>query len=268
MLSTAELGRTVGPETSSPELALVDDDLAVRARERLAEPDDTLARVQHEIWLSRLAACEAACTDHTSEFARRWRSVAARLARLQAMRLGPALLAAGAFAATLAIAARFDTDVDFQGTQAAPASPNSVELVAPPTVSSTGSDKTATATGSGRTATATGSEKTVRRGSSGSERPKSRISASRPSTKSEPGRRRFAWAPVPGASSYRVEFFRGDARIYTADTSRPQLALPARWTLAGRTHRLTPGTYRWYVWPVSSGIRRSEATVQAELVVR
>ena len=37
--------------------------------------------------------------------------------------------------------------------------------------------------------------------------------------------------------------------------------------LRGRTVRLTPGTYRWYVWPVTKSGRATQAVVQAKLTV-
>ena len=79
--------------------------------------------------------------------------------------------------------------------------------------------------------------------------------------------RRFAWAPVANASGYHVEFFRGSSRVFAADASRPQITIPASWSHGGREARFEPGEYRWYVWPLVSGRRSSEAVVQAKLVV-
>lgn len=80
--------------------------------------------------------------------------------------------------------------------------------------------------------------------------------------------RRFAWAPVPRAASYYVEFFRGATRVFAASTDRAEIAVPKRWSFKGKAHSLAPGDYRWYVWPVfaSSG-RASAASVQARLRV-
>jgi len=79
--------------------------------------------------------------------------------------------------------------------------------------------------------------------------------------------RRFAWAPADGASGYRFELFRGSSRIFTAETSRPELLLPANWRVAGKRQTLRAGAYRWYVWPLVAGARSSAAIVQASLVV-
>jgi len=79
--------------------------------------------------------------------------------------------------------------------------------------------------------------------------------------------RRFAWAPTKGASAYHVELFRHEARIFAADTRQPQLAVPARWQMNGRQQKLSAGEYRWLVWPVVSGRRASSATVQATLTI-
>jgi len=84
----------------------------------------------------------------------------------------------------------------------------------------------------------------------------------------KPRARRFAWAPAPGASGYHIEFFKGTVRAFSANTTRPELTVPALWKGGRRTRSLLPGEYRWYVWPVISGRRTSQAIVQAKLVVR
>jgi hypothetical protein len=83
----------------------------------------------------------------------------------------------------------------------------------------------------------------------------------------KPRARRFAWAPAPGASAYHVEFFRGSAQVFSANTTRPELTVPAHWKDARRTRSLVAGEYRWYVWPVVSDTRASTAIVRAKLVV-
>ena len=79
--------------------------------------------------------------------------------------------------------------------------------------------------------------------------------------------RRFAWAPVEAAVGYRVELFRGDQQVLRATTKQPVYELAARWRHQGRAERLTPGSYRWYVWPVLPSGPAAEAVVQARLDV-
>ena len=79
--------------------------------------------------------------------------------------------------------------------------------------------------------------------------------------------RRFAWAPVEGATGYHVELFRGADRVLAQDTKEPVLELGSTWRYQGREMRLTPGTYRWYVWPITQAGRASQAIVQAKLPV-
>ena len=81
----------------------------------------------------------------------------------------------------------------------------------------------------------------------------------------KPAPQRFAWAPSPGATAYHVELFRGSAKVFDADTQHTVITIPARWTFDGRTRALGPGEYRWYVWPLVSGIRATRAIVQARL---
>jgi hypothetical protein len=79
--------------------------------------------------------------------------------------------------------------------------------------------------------------------------------------------RRFAWAPVPGADGYHIEFFRDSKRVLSVSSTQPQVAIPKQWRSGGKLHALTPGEYQWYVWPVIAGQRATTAVVQAKLVV-
>ena len=104
---------------------------------------------------------------------------------------------------------------------------------------------------------------------------KKRVSSAPPSSASRSGRtqtsdappQRFAWAPTPGASAYRVELFRSGIQVFAAATRQPVMTLPRRWTFEGRSHSLEAGMYTWYVWAVENGRRATQATVQARLSV-
>lgn len=92
-------------------------------------------------------------------------------------------------------------------------------------------------------------------------KPKARPATPKPAV--EP--RRFAWAPVDGAVSYHVELFRGADRVLAKETTEPILELGSSWRYEGKTVQLTPGSYRWYVWPVTKSGRATQAVVQAKL---
>jgi hypothetical protein len=79
--------------------------------------------------------------------------------------------------------------------------------------------------------------------------------------------RRFAWAPVDGAVGYHVELFRGNDRVLARDTKEPVLELAPSWRYLGPTVTLTPGEYRWNVWPLTASARGTQAVVQAKLTV-
>jgi hypothetical protein len=79
--------------------------------------------------------------------------------------------------------------------------------------------------------------------------------------------RRFAWAPAPNASGYRVELFRGPTRVFARSTKKPEVTVPTSWTLNGEKRSLDPGEYRWYVWPVYAGRTGATAIVQTKLTV-
>jgi hypothetical protein len=82
-----------------------------------------------------------------------------------------------------------------------------------------------------------------------------------------PEPRRFAWAPVEGATGYHVELFRGNDRVLAEETKQPVLELGPSWRYEGRVVRLTAGDYRWYVWPVTKSGRATQAVVQAKLSI-
>ena len=227
---------------TSPELVLVDESLARRARESLPAPDDTLKRLEHAIWLRRLAALERATagaelTEDTYEAAH---VQLRRPPRFLAGRRRKAVVAAATAASGMSLALLLGVNVNFRGS---PAGADSFEAeTAPPPASVPSAPSPRATTPSKRPAAP-------------AERPPRATS------------RTFAWAPLPAASAYHVELFRGQARVYTIDVTEPRFTLPSSWKHAGRVERLDPGTYRWNVWPVVGGLRQSQATVQAELVV-
>jgi hypothetical protein len=57
------------------------------------------------------------------------------------------------------------------------------------------------------------------------------------------------WSAVPKASYYNVQLFRNGKKILTVWPTKPNLRVPSTWTFGGAPFRLTPGVYRWYVWP-------------------
>jgi hypothetical protein len=80
----------------------------------------------------------------------------------------------------------------------------------------------------------------------------------------------FVWVADPGASAYEFQLFRGAERVFRARVEEPRLDLPGRWRHAGTAQALTPGSYRWYVWPVSAETKRQAAVaiVQARLEIK
>jgi hypothetical protein len=57
------------------------------------------------------------------------------------------------------------------------------------------------------------------------------------------------WAHVRGASYYNVQLWKGKQKLLSLWPAGPSLRLKARWSYAGKAHRLLPGRYTWYVWP-------------------
>jgi len=241
-------------EPVSPELVLVDRTLADRVHSRLSMPEDTLARIDALVQASRRRALarRSMATLHQTEprVVERPRRVEVGRTCATRWRGRPVTFAGGVAAGTLIavmlLGLRADVTGDPGGANTpvlegidAPIIPVSTPAVPAPVPA-------VPKTQIGRT----------------SSRPSPRLPAD-----PRPRLQRFAWAPVVGASSYEVELFRGSSKVFEADTRRPVLTIPARWIFEQKRQTLRPGTYRWYVWPVSSGTRATTAVVQAMLTV-
>jgi hypothetical protein len=57
------------------------------------------------------------------------------------------------------------------------------------------------------------------------------------------------WTPVRGASYYNFQLYRGGKKILSVWPRKASLQLKSSWRFHGRRYRLSPGRYRWYVWP-------------------
>ena len=57
------------------------------------------------------------------------------------------------------------------------------------------------------------------------------------------------WVPVGRAFYYNVQLYRGSTKVLSAWPSQNKFPVRSTWKYRGRRYRLTPGTYRWYVWP-------------------
>lgn len=232
--STAEVTSDVAVEPQSPELVLVAGTMAREARELLALPEDTLVRIERAIWTKRVAAM------HEANAAAARERPNARASKPSSSRARTRLIPAAAIGATASLVVLFGVNVNFRGSPAEAVWSEQipdVPLVSAPQAPETPGPPDMAAPPAGGVRDSTSS-------------------------------RRFAWAPVAGASGYHVEFFKGTTRIYAADVRRPQISLPTMWRHAGKPYRLVAGRYRWYVWPIASGLRLPQATVQAELAVR
>jgi hypothetical protein len=242
----------------SPELALIDDALAARARAVLPEPEDTIDR----LWRS---AANARSLGAVGEPASR------------RGRIGRRVLVTAAVLGVTAFGLGFGVRIDFGGGDGARAVGVSVPVPRAAVTVPFSDDDT-----SGDDASRSKAPKRARRAKVVGKRDvekrakadsaKTRVSgpgANRVAVGSEGAvPRRFAWAPVPRATGYHVEFFRGDTRVYASSTASPEVTLPTRWRFRGRVHTLLPGDYRWYVWPIlDDGNRAPAASVRARLHV-
>jgi hypothetical protein len=57
------------------------------------------------------------------------------------------------------------------------------------------------------------------------------------------------WRVVPKAKFYNAQVYRSGRKILSVWPSRSRLKMTRSWRHEGRTFRLKPGVYTWYVWP-------------------
>jgi hypothetical protein len=230
-------GRGVQREQISPELVLVDPELAQRARERLsAEP---------------FPAVEA---RRPTAAPTRPRSARSGRGRARLRRAVAALVALGAVAAVGVVATGMPSSVTRwfrgDGRDAAPAATRA-EKTTPASSATTNPRRPHT---KGRAA--------------GSPAPPPQHVRRR----QRPARGRvFAWPRTAGTAFYLVEFFKRGKKIYEARPSAPRLTLPRQWTFKGRRYRLAPGRYDWEVRAFSgprSNPSSAKVIVSAKLQIR
>jgi hypothetical protein len=81
----------------------------------------------------------------------------------------------------------------------------------------------------------------------------------------------FIWPAVARASFYRVEFFRRGREIFKALSPAPRLELPLRWIYRGRRFQLASGIYSWRVSPAfgpQSRLRYGSPIIRSTWVAR
>lgn len=224
-------------EPLSPELALVDPELAATARERLPEAPQSYAVPSPSYeFASRLVVEYERAARETGELEEPRRRPRRRR-RGRYVALAFTLLALPV--ALWAMEGRGDDDVAGSSKPAvqtpAPVAPE------PPSVD------TQTSKGTVRTRTRPARRRTPARRADPSRR---RRAAVPKHARSAPVLR---WAPVGTATFYWFQLYRiglpGAQKILDAWPTRARLEVPRVWTNASRRYRLAAGRYRWEVWP-------------------
>jgi hypothetical protein len=235
-----------GRDPVSPELALVDPELARRERAQLPLPPPPARREPHPPDTARASGRPSVPTaplppqPEPPRQRSRGRRVARRVAAMTAL---AAIGAAGIAAASVA---RHGEQPEL-GAPAAqvpsadtPAAPRRARQ---PTRSGARATTTRAAAGATRTRAATGTQPPPTPPPAATQT----TAAPAPPPRTGPEPRTFAWLPVPRATHYRVEFYRGPTRILVAFPARPRLVVPGRWKYRGRVLSFSAGTYRWTV---------------------
>jgi len=235
----------------SPELALVDPDLADRARAALPLRGPTER--------ARAARAQQLSPAPRAPRPRRIWPVVALASLGAASLLGSGLLRAGPGAGD---SPRSSATAIASATTSASGGPGS-PLAAP------GSSVSPGTAGSEQGVEATEAAPTVDQGS--------QQAAPSPSTGSTPQAHERAlasrlplrpltlvWAPVAGVSSYDIELVRNGSRIYAASSRSPNLAVPRTWKHGGLRFAIQPEDEA-FVWAVIEGRRTDEPVVDGTL---
>jgi hypothetical protein len=283
-----ELADSQVPNVLSPELALVDPELAAVALAHLPPPPDCLAprpsepaatvelhatpSVADQSWLNRLRQAELDEPPREEDQGKAPTERSGLMAGTAAFAL---IAVAGLFAGSRALHAL------------RPASHDSVlAAIVPATVATTiergraSRRPTRTNTARGRTSRsrvtprrkpsitrATGTETASRRP------PVARrgVAAARVERSVTPRVHVFVWPRVPRARFYRLSIFRAKTKILEANTKETRFALPSHWRFLRRTFVLSPGAYVWIVRPASGSARAPHygpAVTRSRWVVR
>jgi hypothetical protein len=266
-----ELADLEVPDLLSPELALVDPELAGVARAHLPPAPDCLAPRPTEpaatvellapsradqAWLDRIRHAEL--DRHAREKAER-----------EAPTGSTGLVAGTAAFVLIAVAGLFAGSRAWHALR--PASHDfGVAAIAPTTIATTvgpvpASGRPATTAAApdrtsrpSATARARASVTRTAGGKTGARRtPVARrgVAAARVIRSVTPRVHVFVWPRVPGARFYRLSIFRARTKILEAAAKAPRFALRSRWRFRRRTFVLSPGIYVWIVRPAQGSAR-------------
>jgi hypothetical protein len=240
-------------EPLTPELALVDPELARRAREQLSHHtlEPRPAAVAHE---ESAPAPPVRVAQSTESAPGLDGQVAPRTRRRRAIILS-IVLGAAATAAVLRVVPLRAFFWESTGPIVSPAARESSTRVPADTIAPRATPPRPVKSG---TKASTPSRPTAKSQARAAPRPAA-----------EP-QRAFAWVPVPKATYYIVRFYRGRKEILEARPSAARLLLPRKWAFKGRRYSLGPGRYSWTVRPGfgrPSQARYGRPIVAAELVV-
>jgi hypothetical protein len=265
-------GARIGSEPLSPELVLVDPELATLARARLPDVGDSPAPGKPRLHAGQRppradehpTAPPAEPVDivrpSPPESHRRRRSRATRvLVGLAIVALIAAVLGWRAVHGSDDAAAPGPASTATQTRQAgvaagAPRKPTRQAKPAPKASLRTGKAPSPRHQRPGKATARSESKRRSHRSIHPRRRPAPQRPVPHPAAAALPARI-FVWPPVPHVRFYDIQFFRNGRRILRAAPTAPRFRLRLKWSFRGRSRELKPGTYVWVVRPVTGSGR-------------
>jgi hypothetical protein len=269
-------------EPLTPELALVDPELARFARDQLPAPSDTLSLSRGAVSLHKDLVRAPSARPNRDEVVPRLEKLldapsgvaAEARAELDAPKVDRELpvpsrprwrrrvfLAALTFVLGVAAVFAFAPDSIVREQAPSRASKKASDRVNRPARAPTPTSKATRPAG-------VAAPKASRRPGLPNAEKQTKARSKRPSLSST---RLFIWPAVSRATFYKVEFFRRGREIFRALSPASRLELPLRWIYRGRRIQLTPGVYSWRVSPAfgpRSRLRYGNPIIRSTWVAR
>ena len=263
-------------EPVSPELVLVDSDLASRARAGLPEVPDTLdllttERLPFTVDTTREVAAQPKAREEAAAF-RRLATVepdSSEYEFRERRNLRPFLaaafgLAVAALVGTLAFG-EHASNLLKSSPQRTDAGASVSDVTAGSASFPGGAAGSSEVRGELKQSGGTGARAPIQSVSTTTRQVAEALRRASESTATPPSTARLRWPAARGITGYTVELYREGVRVFVSQTSTNGVAIPETWTVGDRKLRRDPGD-TLYIWPLKAGKRQAKPLYHGLLI--